>query len=201
MDKFFALSKEKQGVILNAALQCFGRFGYEKTSMQDIAATAHISKASVFHYFGSKKALYLYLVKYSMDILLQTIGEADLDEKDLFGRILAAGRRKVNCLKEHPYVAAFVASFWEERASDVSQEVRLLKQNAGKIRNDLVLHPEDARKFRNPADAPVVYQMLLLMAQGIGNRRGDETQWDVVMEEFESYVAVLKRNFYREEYL
>ena len=55
MDKFLALTEEKRLTILNAALQCFGKFGYEKASINDIAVAAHISKASVFQYFGSKK--------------------------------------------------------------------------------------------------------------------------------------------------
>lgn len=48
MDKFLALSEKKQKTIINAALQCFGKFGYEKASINDIAVAAHISKASVF---------------------------------------------------------------------------------------------------------------------------------------------------------
>ena len=56
MDKFLALTEEKRLTILNAALQCFGKFGYEKASINDIAVAAHISKASVFQYFGSKKS-------------------------------------------------------------------------------------------------------------------------------------------------
>ena len=55
MDKFLALTEEKRLTILNAAFQCFGKFGYEKASINDIAVAAHISKASVFQYFGSKK--------------------------------------------------------------------------------------------------------------------------------------------------
>ena len=64
MDKFLALTEEKRLTILNAALQCFGKFGYEKASINDIAVAAHISKASVFQYFGSKKQLYIYLLEY-----------------------------------------------------------------------------------------------------------------------------------------
>ena len=37
MDKFFALSEEKQITIINAALQCFGKFGYDKASVNDIS--------------------------------------------------------------------------------------------------------------------------------------------------------------------
>ena len=45
MDKFLALTEEKRLTILNAAFQCFGKFGYEKASINDIAVAAHISKA------------------------------------------------------------------------------------------------------------------------------------------------------------
>ena len=69
MDKFLALTEEKRLTILNAALQCFGKFGYEKASINDIAVAAHISKASVFQYFGSKKQLYIYLLEYCKKII------------------------------------------------------------------------------------------------------------------------------------
>ena len=50
LEKFFALDKEKQTTIINAALQCFAKFGYNKASVNDIAVVADISKASVFQY-------------------------------------------------------------------------------------------------------------------------------------------------------
>ena len=58
MEKFLALSQEKQATIRNAALACFARHGYEKTSINDIAVAAGISKASIFQYFGNKQTLY-----------------------------------------------------------------------------------------------------------------------------------------------
>jgi AcrR family transcriptional regulator len=60
MEKFFNLSTEKQQKIVDAALASFGANGYKKTSIRDIAAEAGISKAMIFHYFGTKKQLYLY---------------------------------------------------------------------------------------------------------------------------------------------
>ena len=64
MEKFLALSQEKQATIRNAALACFARHGYEKTSINDIAVAAGISKASIFQYFGNKQTLYQYLFDY-----------------------------------------------------------------------------------------------------------------------------------------
>ena len=46
MDKFLALTEEKQTTIRNAALGCFAKHGYEKASINDIAVAAGISKSS-----------------------------------------------------------------------------------------------------------------------------------------------------------
>ena len=69
LDKFVSLKEEKQVTIINAALSCFGKYGYAKASANDIAVLAGISKASVFQYFGSKKQLYAYLLTYAGDVL------------------------------------------------------------------------------------------------------------------------------------
>lgn len=63
MEKFLNLPVEKQNIIIDAALKNFAVHGYKKTSISDIASSAGISKAMVFHYFGTKKELYVYLVR------------------------------------------------------------------------------------------------------------------------------------------
>ena len=40
MDKFLALTEEKQTTIRNAALACFAKHGYEKASINDITVAA-----------------------------------------------------------------------------------------------------------------------------------------------------------------
>lgn len=55
MEAFANLPSEKRQRILDAAISCFGATGYRKTSMQDVAEAAGISKAMVFHYFDTKK--------------------------------------------------------------------------------------------------------------------------------------------------
>ena len=150
MDKFLALTEEKRTAILNAALQCFGKFGYEKASINDIAVAAHISKASVFQYFGSKK----------------------------------------------------ITSVWEETSPEVADALVILTEEVCKFRNDMVLREDDALKFKNPEDAQPVFQMLLLMAEGYAARYRGAAAFDfqAVMEDFEENIAILRKNFYKEEY-
>jgi len=45
--------------IFNAALFCFNKKGYYKTSIDDIAARAGITKGGIYHHFNSKKNLFI----------------------------------------------------------------------------------------------------------------------------------------------
>ncbi|MDO5411794.1 MAG: TetR/AcrR family transcriptional regulator, partial [Lachnospiraceae bacterium] len=198
------LSEEKQKTIINAALQCFGKFGYEKASVNDIAVAAHISKASVFQYFGSKKQLYVYLIAYCKKLVTEAFDRTALDaEADMFDRILASSRMKTESMKKQPFMAQFIAGVWEETSPEVSDILKTMMEESSEFRNDLVLRENDAVKFKNPEDARPVFDMLVLMAEGYAARYRNEKEFafDIVMEEFEKNVAVLRKNFYKEEYL
>ena len=204
MDKFLALTEEKRLTILNAAFQCFGKFGYEKASINDIAVAAHISKASVFQYFGSKKQLYIYLLEYCKKIIEGIFDKESLNSQtDLFDRILASSRMKMEGLQNQPFILQFITSAWEENSPKVTDTLAILTEETGRFRNDLVLREEDALKFKDPEDAQPVFQMLLLMAEGYaaGYRGAAAFDFQAVMEDFEKNIAILRKNFYKEEYL
>ncbi len=48
---------ETQSRILAAAADCFSRYGFARTRMEDVAAGAGVSRALVYEYFSSKKKL------------------------------------------------------------------------------------------------------------------------------------------------
>ena len=72
-DKFFNIPLEKQNKIINSALAEFAKNGYTKTSINDIAKSADVSKASLFYYFNTKKELYLYLYEYCYDCYMKEV--------------------------------------------------------------------------------------------------------------------------------
>jgi AcrR family transcriptional regulator len=51
----------RQAHILRAAVTCFARQGYHRTTMEDIAAEAGIAKGAAYVYFASKEELFLAL--------------------------------------------------------------------------------------------------------------------------------------------
>ena len=200
MDKFFALSNEKQDTIRNAALACFAKHGYEKASINDIAVAAGISKASVFQYFGNKQALYQYLFDYCAAQMKQAYNTRALEEAtDFFDRVWEASVMKVENLKKHPHIASFIASVAAEPMLELKGVI--FSETNEKYIASLVLYEQDYKKFRHPKDAELVLQMLMLLAKGMFVQLENGVDYDGMMKEFREILNMLKQNFYKEEYL
>lgn len=58
-----SLFEEKRDVILESAYQCFSQKGYYKTSIDDIANFAEISKGAIYTYFSSKEEIFLSIME------------------------------------------------------------------------------------------------------------------------------------------
>jgi AcrR family transcriptional regulator len=56
--------------IIEAARQVFSKYGYKKTSVNDIAKAAGKAKSSLYHYFESKEMIFISIVKEELDILI-----------------------------------------------------------------------------------------------------------------------------------
>jgi len=48
----------KEELIIDSAEEVFARFGYKKSTMEDIAVQAHIGKATLYYYFPSKEVIF-----------------------------------------------------------------------------------------------------------------------------------------------
>jgi len=67
--------------IVNAAVSCFARHGYRRTSMDEVAREAGISRAALYLYFDNKEALFRALCE-DIHSKLILAAEAVIDIKD-----------------------------------------------------------------------------------------------------------------------
>ena len=201
---FFHLTRISKDTIINAALACFGKFGYEKASINDIAVAAGISKASVFQYFGSKKQLYSYLLDYSGKIIMGALHHDNFDEKtDLFDRVLLSSFIETKTLEKNPHISQFITSAWAETAEEVSDILSDFKTETSKFKNNLILRKDDILKFKDPNDTETVYNILMFMAEGYAAycRNNKDVVYSSLTDDFQKMVEAMRRNFYKEEYL
>jgi TetR/AcrR family transcriptional regulator, regulator of autoinduction and epiphytic fitness len=81
----------RRELILSAAMTVFGRFGFKKTAVDDLAAAAQISKQGLYLHFPSKEAVFLAAMqKYLDDGLLLVQQELTKPDTPLFKQLLGA---------------------------------------------------------------------------------------------------------------
>ncbi|WP_394925040.1 TetR/AcrR family transcriptional regulator [uncultured Robinsoniella sp.] len=206
MEKFLALPKEKQNNIIEAGFLCFGKMGYKKASASDIASAAGISKGMIFHYFGSKKAMYLYLGNVAYTEMI-SVFEHEFTPciTDFFDRVMAAVRCKIAALKKHPSLMTFITSIYFETDSSVRTELQELKKKGEEFRVNLALSDIDVKKFKDTVRPELVLNLLTKYSEGVAGAMvmvpGVEIDIDSIMEEFTECLIMIKNNFYKEEYL
>lgn len=67
---------ERRRQILDVALEVFARKGYHDASMNDVAEAAGVTKPVLYQHFGSKRALYLELLRELGERLRHAVGRA-----------------------------------------------------------------------------------------------------------------------------
>lgn len=65
--------EERQGRILNSAIEMFGERGYDRTHMSEVARRARVSPRTLYRYFEGKKELFLEALVAATNRLLQGI--------------------------------------------------------------------------------------------------------------------------------
>lgn len=204
MEKFLSLPIEKQNIIIDAALITFGAKGYKKASISDIAAAAGISKAMVFHYFGTKKTLYFYLINLCGTTIINEVNEKfDNSISDFFDRIKMTSNIEISVMKRHAAIPSFLASVYFEIDGEVKDDIKDVLDSGEDFRNKIAFDGMDTSKFKEGVDLKLLMKMLMWMTDGYMKQLSDrpEINFDTMLEEFNQCLDMLKNNFYKEEYV
>lgn len=204
MEKFTGLPEEKQSKIIDGALASFSLNGYKKTSVSDIAVSAGISKAMVFHYFGTKKELYVYLIGYCTSLIMNQIQEKfDHSVTDFFDRIMMTASTKISAMEKHPSCLSFLSSIYFEQDPEVKQEIKAALATGEGFRSSLAYDGIDLHKFKEGVDPKLVMKLLQRYTEGHINELPNHAAVDVeaINNEFHACIRLLRNNLYKEEYL
>ncbi len=99
LETFERLPAEKRDLIISTGIREFSRKAYKDVSTDDITRKCGISKGILFHYFGSKKAFYLYCLARSLERLTEKTEEAEGD--DFYAVLFAAMNRKLAVCQQY----------------------------------------------------------------------------------------------------
>lgn len=203
-DKFLSLPEEKQAQIINGALKVFGKYGYKKAATDEITQHAGISKGLLYHYFPSKKVLYLELYAYCLDYLMEALQECNKTPGiDFIALLQKTQLAKIAVLKQHPFMYEFVLKAYYETSPEVASWIQGRNQTLATGAIGDYFAKADCSKFKQGIDLEKAINILWWCADGFMKHKVDINDMDMdrVSSEFEEYLFLLKTALYKEEYL
>ena len=205
MENFFKIRAEKQDHIINSALAVFGRMGYKKASVADIADMAGIAKGMVTYYFGSKKNLYLYLCELTQKTIMDKMNtHFDKNETDFFKKLEMGIEIKAAIIKERPALLQFSVSMYYEKDEEVAEEIKKIMIESAEAGKELLINDTDFSKFRDDAEPQMVGKFLEWAGNGLImdlQIEQDSEKFDEFVKEFSKLLGLMKTVFYKEEKL
>ena len=197
--RFFDVKKAKQDAVINAALKIFSECGYKKASTDLIVKEAGISKGLLFHYFENKKGAYEFIYDYSVKYMtLELTRAVNKSEKDFFKVQVQVERAKTRVMKNYPYMQLFLNN---ARFENDPEAVDAMGENRNVMQETYngIYSQTDNTCFMDKIDINRIISMINWMSDGFIRDSLSQPGYDLddMNEEFEKYLNMLRRHFYR----
>ncbi len=206
--KIMAMDEEKRERVINAALKEFSK-GYLAANTDVIVKEAGISKGLLFHYFGSKRGLFLFLMKYTLDIFFTEYEKIISESHDLLENIRIGSKLKIELSFRYPLIFGFLLKaysaikdvFPEGLPGDLpysSHMVETMQQIRQRSNNEKAL-------FKEGIDSEKAQNIIIWTINGLIDsllRYGDDidaykAHYDEMVKELDAYLQILRTILYR----
>lgn len=206
-ENFIRLKEEKRDAIINAALTEFAAKGYDLASTNEMVKAAGISKGALFHYFASKKDLFLFLCDYVFGVIsrefYEQIGHCG---GDLLTRYHRAAMLKGAVYQRYPPIFEFIKRLTVEKSPEIAAELKEQLEKMMGYGYECLLGNLDATLFRQDVPADKIRDLIIWALENYGNRSlaliGDQKMEDIDVEalnaDFDRYLDVLRKCFYKQ---
>ncbi len=208
-DKLDALPEDKRQNILSAALTEFAEHGYLNASTNRIVKAAGISKGLLFHYFDSKKKLFLYVLDHTIQYLMQKMSTYTVKlSGDFFEQLGQYALIKMRIGIEEPEMYHILYDVYVNLPADIKDDLMArYGQILSDTRKDFVM-TMDETKLRDGITRETAVNLIIDFLDGYYQRNieyfktktPDEllTSFDGLRGDMMMYLNIIKKGLYKE---
>lgn len=165
---FENLPEDKKGKIISVCMEEFVKHGYKQASTNTMVEKAGISKGILYHYFGNKKNLYLYLVDKSMEYYLSELEEFyGQDIPDIFERLLKFALAKLKLIEKDLIMYEFTAKAFMDIPEELSKELKYRYDKIYLEEMPKVFANIDTSKLKIDVDVNKLIETILFCLEGL----------------------------------
>ena len=162
--------------ILSAAFEVFVKKGYSKTTMDDIVVASKLSKGALYHYYGSKKELFISLIDHWETYTFKDFYNKKSHNKKASDILRFFAKNVINTVtdKKHAYIAEIEFKSMSIQDSEIRERSNLLYNKLLDLFEKVVDKGINDREFKN-LNARKTAMSILAIFQGIS--------WFVISDE------------------
>jgi len=212
LDTFLRLKEAKRNMIIHYSLKEFSTKSYQDANTDEIIKHCGISKGSLYHYFGSKKQLYLYLLSHSLGVFNEAAKANTRVGEDFYDFIFTGLDHKLKLYQTHPLEIAFIIMASREQSLAILQEKnRLLLDSYNIIQSQFLVSLNHAITYlpiKVEYDPKTIMEALMLYIEALRNKYLEEYRLkpmafyqnrEAIKAEFKTHLDLLLYGILKEE--
>lgn len=111
-------NRETKERIIDSAIECFSRYGYEGTSVEMICKSAGVSKGSFFYYFPTKQSLFLEILNFWLQDVDRAMEEVNNSSEDVSSKLLNLSNILLDIISSGEREISLTFEFWSRALHD-----------------------------------------------------------------------------------
>lgn len=157
--------------IIEAAGRCFGRKGYQATTMQEIFAEAELSAGAVYSYFKSKLDIYVALMEHNVEADLRRYRSAvqvDIDPWSKLRRLVELYMADFTDPQQSTFIRLYLMDFVPSSLSnpELAPVLQTRMDRMHSLFSEVIRQGVDLQAFR-PVSVDAVAALILAAGDGI----------------------------------
>lgn len=202
--KIMSLESEKRDRIINAAMIEFTK-GYRKANTDIIVQNAGISKGALFHYFRTKKELFLFLLKYALEIISYEYQKESFDSRDFLDDLWKLSMLSMKLTLKYSVLYDFLVSGYFAIKEEFPEELSGDYKNPTEDILTKMIQNIDESLFREDIDIQKACSIILWTMKGYSdslmsyghNLEDYKTNYEKITKQLSDYLSILRKTFYR----
>jgi DNA-binding transcriptional regulator YbjK len=205
MSEFLQQDDARKSRILEAALIEFADKGYKKASTNTIVREAGVSKGLLFHYFISKKELFILLYTHAIETITNELYEnVNFADKDVLNRVKEATLVKIESYNNHPLFMKLFEKIELVDDQDILEKVYALNNKIQEETYDKLFSNIDYYAFKDTLNIDRCLQVVRWTVDTISadwrkenNGVYSKESFEVLSMDITHYLDLFRESFYR----
>lgn len=185
--------------LIEAALNEFNNYDYEKASLNSIIKRAGISKGTFYYHFKNKEDLYKYLLVKGGQDKWQYINEytkenqVDFDRLDIFDKFLYQAKAGTMYAYEHPKFHKLGTMFAKEKGTSIYDSIiDEVGGDSTDMLKTMVHHAYESGEINRSFTEEFIYKLLLNLFSNYDDIFKAESELEKNLKNLEEYVRFMK---------